>query len=69
MKVKYSSSYEEIILSLFVGDPIIYVKIKTFLDISDTHTKKLKECISGIPELKYKVRRDPQEGSRDAGRN
>lgn len=69
MKVKYSSSYEEIILSLFVGDPMIYVKIKTFLDISDKKKTNLKECISGIPELKYKVKRDPQEGSRDAGRN
>lgn len=47
---------------------MIYVKIKTFLDISDKKKKKT-ECISGIPELKYKVKRDPQEGSRDAGRN
>lgn len=51
-------------MSLFVGDPMIYVKIKTF-QIFRTK-KKLKECISGIPELKYKGKRDPQEGSRDA---
>lgn len=68
MKVKYSSSYKEIIMSLFVGDPMIYVKIKTFY-IFQTKKKKLKECVSGIPELKYKGKRDPQEGSRDAWRN
>lgn len=31
--------------------------------------QKLKESVSGVPALKYKVKRVPQEGSRDSGRN